>query len=108
MSPHDDTAPATTVCPGCGAGVGLPPERLVRDGRPVICASCGSELPDAPAQHALGPYPRPRPTEHPVALEELPVEERRYSRGGLFKSLGGILAERGVEAVESAKDRFTT
>ena len=46
------------------------------------------------------------PTHQPGPPEPPPLEHRRYSRGSLFRSLGGILAERGVVAVESAKDRF--
>ena len=32
---------------------------------------------------------------------------RSVSRAGLFRSLGGILAERGADTVENTKDRFS-
>jgi hypothetical protein len=36
----------------------------------------------------------------------IPPDERKLSRGGLFRSLGGILADRAEDAVESAKSHF--
>jgi hypothetical protein len=110
MSGHGYTLPATAICPGCGEMVVLPKEPLFPDSPPAICSTCESEVPDyrresytpsspLPAQ-PVAPAPRP--------VEQTPLENRRYSRGGLLKSLGGILAERGAEAVENAKDRFPT
>jgi hypothetical protein len=104
MSAQGYTLPATAVCPGCGRLVVLPSEPLYPDTPPAICATCDSEIPDyrreaySPAAHLPDPSAEPVP--------EIPVENRRYSRGGLFKSLGGLVAERGIIAVESAKDRF--
>ena len=99
--------PATAICPGCGTMVTLPPEPLYPDSPPAICATCDTEVPDyrresyqpSAGLHAGAPAPAEDPT---------PVEHRRYSRGSLFKSLGGIIAERGNDAVEQAKERFTS
>lgn len=100
--------PATAVCPGCGTMVVLPAEPLFADSPPAICATCDTEVPDyrresytpgatLPHSHAQSHIPAP----------EVPVEHRRYSRGGLFRSLGGIIAERGADAIDEAKGRFT-
>jgi hypothetical protein len=111
MNAYGYTLPATAVCPGCGAVVVLPAEPLFPDSPPAICSTCDSEVPDYRRESYRpgdGPEARPGPTRRPEPVDGTPIEERRYSRGGLFRSLGGILAERGVDAVESAKDRFTT
>jgi hypothetical protein len=93
----------------------LPAEPAALDAAALICGTCSSEVPDERREgYVAAPPPTMsvwRPGEaskpHPFATpRELPVEERRYSRGGLFRSLGGLIAERGVEAVESAKERF--
>ena len=102
MSAQGYTLPATAVCPGCGRLVVLPAEPLYPDTPPAICATCDSEIPDyrreaySPSAHLSSSEPVP----------ETPVENRRYSRGGLFRSLGGLVADRGIIAVEAAKDRF--
>ena len=99
--------PATAICPGCGTMVTLPPEPLYPDSPPAICATCDTEVPDyrresytPPASFPAAPAVSARPAE--------PLTERRYSRGGLFRSLGGLLAERAEDAVEQAKERFST
>jgi endogenous inhibitor of DNA gyrase (YacG/DUF329 family) len=106
LSAEGYSLPAMALCPGCGTMVVLPAEPLFPDSPPAICATCGSEVPD----YRRDSY-RPSSSAPPAVsarTQETPPEERRYSRAGLLRSLGGILAERGVEAVESAKDRFTT
>jgi hypothetical protein len=106
MSAQGYTLPATAVCPGCSRLVVLPAEPLYPDTPPAICAECETEIPDyrretySPSSH-LGAAPF-----EPVA--PIPVEDRRYSRGGLFRSLGGLVADRGIIAVEAAKDRFNS
>jgi len=88
----------------------LPAEPLFPDSPPAICVVCDTEVPDyrresdmpsasLPPSQAFGAPQAP--------VNTAPVEERRYSRGSLFRSLGGMLAERGAEAVEDAKQRFT-
>jgi hypothetical protein len=85
--------------------VTLPPEPLYPDSPPAICASCDTEVPDyrresytPPASFPGAPAVSAQPAE--------PLTDRRYSRGGLFRSLGGLLAERAEDAVEQAKERF--
>jgi hypothetical protein len=104
MSAQGYTLPATAVCPGCGRLVVLPAEPLYPDTPPAICATCDTEIPDyrreaySPSAH-LG-------TTAAEPVDATPMEDRRYSRKGLFKSLGGLVAERGLAAAEAAKDRF--
>jgi hypothetical protein len=101
--------PPTAVCPGCGAVVVLPKEPLFPDSPPAICGTCESVVPDY-RRESYDPTTQPpsipgymAPTPEP---EPVPIEQRRYSRGGLFKSLGTIIADRAETAVESAKDHF--
>ena len=102
-STHGYTLPATAVCPGCGRLVVLPSEPIFPDTPPTICATCDTEIPDY-RHEAYTPSAYTAVPDDPVA--ETPIEDRRYSRRNLFRSLGGIVAERGIIAVESAKDRF--
>jgi len=104
MSTHGDILPPTAVCPGCGTLVVLPAEPRYPDSPPAICATCDSEVPDYRRDGYMPQAGLPPSMAEP--LEDEPVENRRFSRGGLFRSLGGMIADRGVTAVESAKDRF--
>src|SRR3954453_10487011 len=97
--------PATAICPGCGTMVTLPPEPLYPDSPPAICATCDTEVPDyrresytPPANFPAAPSVSAEPAK--------PLTERRVSRGGLFRSLGGLIAERAEETIENAKGRF--
>lgn len=121
MSTQRYRLPPSGTCPGCGAIVMLPGEPLFPDTPPAICAECNTEVPDyrrenyspevhrphqpihlPPApRHFVAPPPPPKPVANPT-----PVEHRVYSRGGLLRSIGGLLAERGAEAVESAKGKI--
>jgi hypothetical protein len=112
-SAYNYSLPPTAVCPGCGAVVVLPKEPLFPDSPPAICGTCESEVPDyrresfdpttqpAPVTRQLPPIPH-----QPAPAPAQPLEKRVYTRGGLFKSLGGIIAERAEGALESAKDHF--
>jgi len=89
--------------------VTLPPEPIYPDSPPSICATCDTEVPDyrretymPPPTHAGTPFSA---TPTPVA-PSLPMTERKISRGGLFRSLGGFLAERAEDTVENAKSHF--
>jgi hypothetical protein len=115
MSRFGYSLPATAVCPGCGAVADLPPEPVLPDSPPAICAACDTEIPDYRRESfippgGIPPTPEPPAFTHttpvePVATEN-PFEVKRVSRAGLFRSLGGILAERGVDAVDNARDRI--
>jgi|SRR5579872_3936676 len=102
----DYSLPPTAQCPGCGAFVVLPAEPLFPDSPPAICATCETEVPDYRRESYTPGSGLRAPTHQPLPPGQTPVEHRRYSRGGLLRSLGGILAERGAIAVDSAKDRF--
>jgi len=92
--------------------VTLPPEPIFQDSPPAICATCDTEVPDyrresyspPPTVPSSAPGPAILPT--PIPLETSPLEDRKLSRGGLFRSLGGLLAERAEDAVENAKSHF--
>jgi hypothetical protein len=131
MSTNVLRLPPSATCPGCGAIVMLPSEPLFEDTPPAICAECQTEVPDyrrsnynpevhkpreivelPPApRHYFTPAPAPTPTEvpAPVALKPqpppTPLEQRIVSRGNLFRSLGGLLAERVPGAGESDEDK---
>jgi hypothetical protein len=113
MSMSDDESsslPATAICPGCGTMVTLPPEPLHPGSPPSLCATCDTEVPDyrresfPPSSLSTPHAPIPDP---PHLFQGLDLEDRKLSRGGLFRSLGGLLAERAEDAVENAKDRFS-
>jgi len=90
--------------------VTLPPEPIYPDSPPSICATCDTEVPDyrresySPPPTHPGSAPAISPT--PTPLPASPLEDRKVSRGGLFRSLGGLLAERAEDAVENAKSHF--
>lgn len=92
--------------------VTLPPEPIYPDSPPAICATCDTEVPDyrrdsySPPPTLPGSQPAPAITPTPTPLATNPLEEKKVSRGGLFRSLGGLLAERAEEAVENAKSQF--
>lgn len=97
--------PALAVCPGCGEVVSLPTDPPHASSPPTTCAACGSEIADhrlasSPPPRLIDPYAAGRPT-----APDTPLEQRRYSRGGLLRSLGGLLASRGVEAADAAANR---
>jgi hypothetical protein len=107
--------PATAICPGCETMVTLPPEPIFPDSPPAICATCETEVPDYrrtsydPA--AALPYTPPAiPVQHqppaasPRPLTPTPIENSKVSRAGLFKALGGLIAERGEGIVKDAKE----
>ena len=93
--------------------VTLPPEPIYPDSPPAICATCDTEVPDyrresytPPASlppPAAGPAISPTPT--PIA-PQFPAADKKLSRGSLFRSLGGFLAERAEDTVENAKSHF--
>ena len=112
MSTHGYSLPATAICPGCGTMVTLPPEPIYPDSPPAICATCDTEVPDyrresyAPPQSLPGTAPPPAISPTPSLFETNLQMDRKLSRGGLFRSLGGLLAERAEDAVETAKSHF--
>jgi len=88
--------PSTAVCPGCSTMVVLPVEpRGVDD--PLICGTCGSEVPDYRLDEAVAAAEAP--------VEETPAGERRYSRRGLLEGLRDNLAERGIQAARDFGSR---
>ncbi len=111
--------PPTGICPGCGAMVTLPTEPIYPDSPPAICATCDTEVPDYRRDDAFEsaaavplPFePLQRHIPHSMPVQPVaswnPLEGKRVSRAGLFRSLGGMLAERGADAVENTRDRIS-
>ena len=57
-------------------------------------------------QSLPGTAPPPAISPTPSLFETNLQMDRKLSRGGLFRSLGGLLAERAEDAVETAKSHF--
>ena len=109
MSAYGYSLPATAVCPGCGAVVVLPAGPILADSPPAICATCESEVPDYRRDSTSAgsePHDGYVVSDPSGPGQGVPPEQRRFTRGMLFRSLGSRIAERGVEAVETAKDRL--
>ena len=89
--------PATAVCPGCETMVVLPVEpRGPED--PLVCGTCGAEVPDYRVEAAL------RAAEEPEPEPELP-ENRIYTRRGLLQGLRDAAADRAITAARGISDR---
>ena len=93
--------------------VTLPPEPIYADSPPAICATCDTEVPDYRRESFAPPptLPTSAPAS-PISPTPTPLTtnlqmDRKLSRGNLFRSLGGLLAERAEDVVETAKSRFT-
>jgi hypothetical protein len=61
---------------------------------PLICGTCGSEVPDYRLDAAAE-----------AQVEEAPAAERRYSRRSLLEGLRDNLAERGIQAARDFGSR---
>jgi hypothetical protein len=90
--------PATALCPGCQTMVVLPVEpRSPED--PLICGTCGVEVPDYRVEEAIRHAAEP---EH--YPEELP-ENRIYTRRSLLQGLRDAAADRAIAAARGISDR---
>ena len=110
MSQRGYSLPATAICPGCGTMVTLPPEPLYPDSPPAICATCDTEVPDYRRESYTPPpsLPGVPPTTSPISpAEATPVEQRRYSRGGLFARWAGSWPSGASTRSRPPKSRFT-
>jgi len=87
--------PATAVCPGCQTMVVLPAEPRLEE--PLICGTCGAEVPDYRLQIEQVSEPEYEP-------EPLP-ENRVYTRRGLLQGLRDAAADRAINAARGLSDR---
>jgi len=92
--------PATAVCPGCQTMVVLPVEPRGADD-PLICGTCGVEVPDYRVEAAMQEAAEP---EH-YPEEELP-ENRIYTRRGLLQGLRDAAADRAISAARGISEKF--
>ncbi len=91
-APYAYDLPATAVCPGCDTMVVLP--AVVSEDSPLpICGTCGSEVPDHRREAAAAAAEAEAPA-------QVPIEERRYTRGSLFGALRDTVAEKGLAAID--------
>ncbi len=97
-------APRVIVaCPTCMAPVELSPEPPSLSDPPLSCPHCGGFVPDDRLLTFTPPPPPSAEPEEPeaeaapeAAEASTPIENQRVSRGALFRSLGGMVAERGI------------
>src|SRR5690242_20807306 len=88
--------PATAICPGCQTMVVLPVEPRGPDD-PLICGTCGVEVPDFRVEAAMREAAEP---EHdPDALPE----NRDYTRRGLLQGLRDAAADRAIKVRKSTR-----
>ena len=88
---HGYDLPSTAICPGCDTMVVLP--AVVSEDSPLpICGTCGSEVPDYRREAAVA-------AAEAEAAAQLPVEERKFTRGSLFGALRDTVAEKGIAAI---------
>jgi hypothetical protein len=66
---------------------------VVRE-EPLICGTCGSEVPDPRQEIAEAASATAAEAEAPQ-----PVENRRYTRGSLLSALRDTVAEKGIAAI---------
>jgi hypothetical protein len=83
----------TGVCPSCGTLAELPPEPIMPDAPPTTCEACGAQVPDYRRDEFEGSEDMSFETEDDYAV---PLEERKFTRAGIFTSLLGSVAERGL------------
>jgi hypothetical protein len=90
--------PATAVCPGCQTMVVLPVEpRGPED--PLICGTCGVEVPDYRVEEAM------RQAAEPEHYPEEAPENRVYTRKGLLQGLRDAAADRAIAAARGISER---
>ena len=90
--------PATAICPGCQTMVVLPVEPRGPDD-PLICGTCGVEVPDYRLEAAMREAAEPE-----YDPDELP-ENRVYTRKGLLQGLRDAAADRAIAAARGFSDR---
>ncbi len=91
--------PSTAICPGCQTMVVLPAEPRGADD-PLICGTCGSEVPDYRIQAALEAEQAAE-----LAEEQARPENRVYTRGSLLRGLRDAAADRAISAARQISDR---
>ena len=93
--------PATAICPGCSTMVVLPVEPREPDD-PLICGTCGAEVPDYRIQAAAEAAQAAE-----LAEEQALPENRIYTRSSLLKGLRDAAADKAISAArEIAKRKF--
>ncbi len=97
--PHGADMPHTITCPTCASVLVLPPRIFVDE--PIVCGECDTEMDDPraasqrPAAHILAPGGGYTAPEAPST----PIEQRKTSRSGLLRHLGGYVAEKGISRI---------
>ena len=86
----------TAVCPGCNELVELPPDPVTDATPAALCDNCGAEVPDFRRQIYLAPAGLGAEEDDLDPAEAAPLSEQKFTRSGLFGSLLGKVAERGI------------
>jgi len=96
--------PATAVCPGCSTVVVLPVEPRGPGDEPLICGTCGVEVPDHRLELAATQAAAAAAAGAGSEVDELP-ENRIFTRGGLLKGLRDAAADRALSTVREIGER---
>jgi len=96
--------PATAVCPGCSTMVVLPVEPRGPEDEPLICGTCGVEVPDHRLEIAATRAAEAAQAGPGSDAAELP-ENRIYTRGSLLKGLRDAAADRALNTVRELGER---
>ncbi len=93
-----DLAP-TVTCPTCQSVLVLPPRIFVDE--PIVCGECDTEMDDPraasnrSAAHVIAPGGGYTAPETP----SIPIDQKKTSRSGLLRHLGGYVAEKGISKI---------
>ena len=101
---HDVKLPTTAVCPGCSTMVVLPVDPRGPEDDPLICGTCGAEVPDNRLQIAQEQAAAAAAKAAEDEFKSRP-ENRVYTRGGLLKGLRDAAADRVSEAARDIGSR---
>jgi len=96
--------PATAVCPGCGTMVVLPvvPREAGED--PLICGTCGVEVPDNRRELAVLQAQEAARAAKEAEVAKRP-ENQVYTRGSLLKGFRDRMADRALDAMREISER---
>ncbi|HEY3921014.1 MAG TPA: hypothetical protein VGL76_02770 [Gaiellaceae bacterium] len=96
--------PATALCPGCGTMVVLPVVPRDTGDDPLICGTCGVEVPDNRRELAASQAQEAARAAREAEVAKRP-ENQVYTRGSLLKGFRDRMADRALDAVREIGER---